>query len=52
MLIFCVDLVTMEALRRHKCVDMHVVYRAMRIFSVTHGSPPPTSELCLQITGS
>ena len=42
--IFCVDLVTLESLWRHKGVAMHVTYKTMHRFSTMHDSPPPASE--------
>ena len=49
-LIFCVNLVTREWLWRHKGVAMHVTYKTMHRFYTMHDSPPPASELRLQIS--
>ena len=46
------NLVTPESLWRHKGVAMHVTYKTMHRFSTMHDSPPPASELRLQISAS
>ena len=45
--IFCIDLVPLKSLWRHKGVAMHVTYKNIKIFSTMHDSPPPASELRL-----
>ena len=47
---FCVDLVPLESLWRHKGVVMHVTRITMHTFPIMHNSPSSASEFRLQIS--